>query len=149
MQQLLRTSGYTEGWGTYAELYSYALAGFDETLAKFCQDNMTAILSLYGLTEIGIHYTGWDEKNTTKFWGDYGIDEKTAKEIYQAILAEPCSYLPYCIGYLEFLDLKKQAQEELGEDFTPLAFHTFLLELGPAPFATIKTQMERWIKRMK
>ena len=149
MQQLLRTSGYTEGWGTYAELYSYALAGFDETLAKFCQDNMTAILSLYGLTEIGIHYTGWDEKNTTKFWGDYGIDEKTAKEIYQTVLAEPCSYLPYCIGYLEFLDLKKQALEALGEDFTPLAFHTFLLELGPAPFATVKTQMERWIKRIK
>ena len=149
LQQLLRTSGYTEGWGTYAELYSYALAGFDETLAKFCQDNMTTILSLYGLTEIGIHYTGWDEKNTTKFWGDYGIDEKTAKEIYQTVLAEPCSYLPYCIGYLELLDLKKQAQEALGEDFTPLAFHTFLLELGPAPFATVKTQMERWIKRIK
>ena len=34
--------------------------------------------------------------------------------------------IPYCIGYLEFLDLKKLAQEELGEDFTPLAFHTFL-----------------------
>lgn len=149
LRQLLRTSGYTEGWGTYAELYGYVLAGFDETLAAFCQNNMTAILSLYGLTEIGIHYSGWNEQTTISFWADYGIDAATASEIYQTILAEPCSYLPYCVGYLEFMDLKAQAQETLGDDFSALDFHTFLLNLGPAPFATIKTQMEQWIKQQK
>jgi len=149
LKHLLRTSGYTEGWGTYAELYSYTLAGFDDTLAEFCRNNMTAILSLYGLTEIGIHYTGWDKKTTAKFWEDYGIDEATAEDIYQSILAEACSYLPYCVGYLEFIDLKAKAEKELGKKFTPLAFHTFLLELGPAPFATIKTQMEKWISTQK
>lgn len=149
LQQLLRTSGYTEGWGTYAELYAYTLAGFDEELAEFCRNNMTAILSLYGLTEIGIHYSGWDTKATIAFWSDYGIDAPTATEIYEAVLAEPCSYLPYCIGYLEYMDLKTLAQETLGDSFVPLDFHTFLLDLGPAPFATVKTHLERWLAGQK
>ncbi len=149
LQQLLRTSGYTEGWGTYAELYGYTLAGFDEELAKFCQNNMTAILSLYGLTEIGIHSSGWDEKATISFWNDYGIDASTATEIYETVLAEPCSYLPYCIGYLEYMDLKALAQETLGDSFAPLDFHTFLLDLGPAPFATIRTHLETWLAGQK
>lgn len=149
LQQLLRTSGYTEGWGTYAELYGYTLAGFDETLATFCRNNMTAILSLYGLTEIGIHYSGWDVDATVSFWDDYGIDEATATEIYGAILAEPCSYLPYCVGYLEFMDLKAQAEKALGDAFRPLDFHTFLLKLGPAPFASVKTALEQWTSGQK
>ncbi|MDE7211193.1 MAG: DUF885 domain-containing protein [Lachnospiraceae bacterium] len=149
LQQLLRTSGYTEGWGTYAELYGYTLAGFDEALAEFCRNNMTAILCLYGLTEIGVHYSGWDVDATVSFWSDYGIDAKTAKEIYGTILAEPCSYLPYCVGYLEFMDLKALAQEALGDAFSPLDFHTFILTLGPAPFATVKTALEEWISEQK
>lgn len=143
---LLRTRGYTEGWGTYAELYGYKLAGFDDALAEFMQNNMTAILCLYGLTEIGIHFSGWTPEDTISFWSDYGVDEASASEIYQTLLAEPGVYLPYCIGYLEFIDLRKAAQETLGDDFSYLDFHTFLLDIGPAPFDIIKKHMDQWLK---
>lgn len=145
IRQLLRTTGYTEGWGTYAELYGYKLAGYDDDLTAFCQNNHAAILCLYGLTEIGIHYAGWDEAETIAFWGDYGIDADTASEIYLDLISEPGVYLPYCIGYLEFINLRDKASEALGENFSILDFHTFLLDIGPAPFVVIDNRLDSWI----
>ncbi len=145
LRHLLRTSGYTEGWGTYAELYSYELAGLDSLLASFLQDNQTAILGLYGLSEIGIHSSGWNEADTVAFWGQYGIDAETASEIYLDLVAEPASYLPYCLGYLEFMNLRTDAEDTLEDAFSLQAFHTFLLDIGPAPFGVIEDRMQDWM----
>ncbi|MDE7299362.1 MAG: DUF885 domain-containing protein [Lachnospiraceae bacterium] len=148
IRHLLRTRGYTEGWGTYAELYGYELAGFNDELAAFLQNNMTAILCLYGLSEIGVHSEGWGLSETVSFWADYGIDEDTASNIYQDLVAEPGVYLPYCIGYLEFIDLRKKAQKTLGDSFSYLEFHTFLLKIGPAPFDIIEKHMDQWLENI-
>ena len=110
--------------------------------AAFCQNNQITILSLYGLTEIGVHSEGWDEKAAINFWQDYGIDKDTAIEIYDDIVAEPGAYLPYCIGYLEFADLRDKAKSALGESFSYKDFHTFLLDIGPAPFDIIEKYMD-------
>ncbi len=147
IRHLLRTGGYTEGWGTYAELYSYQLAGLSDELAAFCQNNQITILSLYGLTEIGVHSEGWDEKAAINFWQDYGIDKDTAVEIYDDIVAEPGAYLPYCIGYLEFADLRDKAKSALGESFSYKDFHTFLLDIGPAPFDIIEKYMDARLEK--
>ncbi len=146
IRHLLRTRGYTEGWGTYAELYGYQLAGFDDDLAAFLQNNLIAILCLYGLSEIGVHSEGWGLDETVDFWTNYGIEENTAAGIYQDLVAEPGVYLPYCIGYLEFADLRKKAQDSLGNDFSFREFHTFLLRIGPAPFDIIEKHMDQWLE---
>lgn len=149
LRHILRSTGYTEGWGTYAELYAYELAGLDTTLATFLQDNQAAILCLYGLSEIGIHYTGWDKDDTIAFWGTYGIAADIAAEIYLDLVAEPASYLPYCLGYVEFMNLREEAEDTLDDDFSILAFHTFLLDIGPAPFEVIADRMETWMETQK
>ena len=59
--------------------------------------------------------------------------------------AEPGMYLPYSVGCLEILALRDQAEEELGDSFRLLDFHTFLLNCGPAPFDLIEERMEQWL----
>lgn len=149
IRQLLRTTGYTEGWGTYAEFYGYKLAGYDPKLSEFLLNNHCAILCLYGLSEIGIHWSGWDLDETIAFWADYGIDKDTASEIYLDLISEPGVYLPYIIGYLEFTALRDKASEALGDHFSIREFHTFLLDIGPAPFAVIDSRLEQWISTQK
>lgn len=149
IRQLLHTSGYTEGWGTYAEIYGYSLGLDDKNLVELCRLNTASILCLYGLSEIGIHYKGWSVDDTVNFWGKYGISKYAAKEIYQTLLKDPGTYLPYCIGYQEFLSLRNDAEKELGDKFDILAFHTFLLDTGALPFNDIARHMEDWIKTQK
>ena len=107
------------------------------------QKNTSIILGLYALTDMGIHYDGWSVSDTVKFFKDYGIiDTEAIREIYDLILLDPANYLKYYIGYLEFLELKKDAIRLWGDDFTQKQFHKIILETGPAPFKILREQLE-------
>lgn len=150
IRKLLNYSGYTEGWATYVEMYSYQLADVDSNLSKLLQLNNAITLYLYANMDIGINYDGWTLKDTSDYLSDYGIDnEDSVKQVYLAIISEPTNYLKYCIGYLEFMELKKTAMESLGSDFSLIKFHKFLLDTGPAPFYIIEKYMDNWIKTIK
>lgn len=149
IRRLLSPTGYEEGWATYVEAYSYELAGFDESMAAMLSANTIAFQCLYSLTDIGINYDGWDLNDTIGFWAALGIDRETIEEIYLSMASEPCVYLPYAIGCLEFLELREEAEDSLGDQFTLKQFHTFLMDLGPAPFEIIEDRMEEWISTIK
>ena len=54
------------------------------------------------------------------------------------ILGDPANYLKYYIGYVEFLELKKEAIHRWGDDFSQEKFHKAVLEVGPAPFDLLR-----------
>lgn len=143
IRKLFGFSGYSEGWGTYAEIYAYQLSGIDDDLLLLNALNKTYTLSLYCLADIGINYEGWTLEDTQDF---LGIDEDTSREIYEILVEEPALYLAYYGGYLEFMELREKAEETLGEKFNLKDFHTFLLDVGPAQFEIIEEQMEAWME---
>mgnify|MGYP002771424614 CR=1 FL=1 len=147
VRNMLSYSGYTEGWATYVEYYSYGISGLDPQLADLIAVNAAMTLGLYAYIDMGIHYDGWELSDVMDFLEQFGIsDEEAAKEIFETMVAEPANYLNYFIGYLEFLNLRAQAQKELGGRFDLKEFHRFLLEIGPAPFYIIEDYMEDWMK---
>jgi uncharacterized protein (DUF885 family) len=147
IRKLLNYGGYSEGWATYVEMYSYQLADIDSNLAKLLQLNNAVTLYLYANMDIGINYDGWTLQDTCDYLEAYGFnDTNTVSKIYCAIISEPTNYLKYCIGYLEFLELKKTAKETLGSSFQLKDFHEFLLKTGPAPFYIIEKYMDDWMK---
>ena len=139
LRHVLHFGGYTEGWATYVEMQSYYYAGLDQTLARALQLNASATLSLYASIDIGIHHEGWDRDIVLEFLSDYGITSvETADHVYELVTETPANYLKYYIGYLEFLELKKDARLRYGSDYSDKAFHQALLAIGPAPFSIIK-----------
>ena len=40
----------------------------------------------------------------------------------------------------------RQAEEKLGAAFDEKAFHTFILDMGPAPFTIIRDYFDEWLK---
>lgn len=138
IRNLLNFGGYTEGWATYSEMLSYYYAPFSNEQATLMQKNSSIILGLYALADMGIHYEGWTLLDAISFFRSYGItDTDTIETIYDLIIADPANYLKYYIGYVEFLELKKDAIEKWGDDFTQKRFHTAVLNIGPAPFGLI------------
>lgn len=148
VRSLLSYSGYAEGWATYVEhSYAFHLSGMSDTLAQLFAGNSAATLALHAYIDMGIHYEGWNQEDVVDFLAGYGIsDRNAAEEIFKLVVEEPANYLNYFIGYLEFLDLRRAAEKELGEDFDVKEFHGFLLETGPAPFYIIEDYMEEWMK---
>ncbi len=142
VRMLLNFTGYDEGWGTYAELFSYRYADCSEELRQFLTAEQIAGLCLYSLSDIRIHYHGADLDTIVNFLGKYGFSAEIAQEIFYTLLAEPVVYLPYSVGYLEFCELRDRYLEAKGTDASLLPFHTFLLETGPAPFSLLRTRLE-------
>lgn len=138
IRNLLSFGGYTEGWATYTEMMSYYYAPISKEQATLMQKNNSIILGLYALADMGIHYEGWTLLETISFFRSYGItDTDTIETIYELIIADPANYLKYYIGYVEFLELKKEAIEQWSDDFSQKKFHTAVLDIGPAPFELI------------
>ena len=145
---LLSCGGYSEGWGTYAEIYSYS---FDNGLAPGLGDllahNQAATLGLYALLDININYEGWTKERTGKFLEDlYGItDPAVVQEIYYAVADNPANYLQYYTGYMEITQMRETAEETLGSKYDPVQFHKFILDMGGAPFRVIKPYFKTWL----
>ena len=135
--------GYVEGWATYAEMCSYYLAPLTKQQATLLQKNNSILLGLYSLADIGIHYEGWSLLDTIAFFSNYGITQTVKiEEIYDLIIGSPGNYLKYYIGYLEFLELKRDWMKEKGEDFSQKEFHKAVLSVGPAPFELVQKYAE-------
>lgn len=136
--------GYVEGWATYAEMCSYYLAPVEKDQAKLLQKYSSILLGVYTLADIGIHYEGWSREDTQNFFAVYGIkDQASVDHIYDLIIGCPGNYLKYYIGYVEFLELKKEWIAEKGDGFSQTEFHEAVLNVGPAPFGIVEKYMWR------
>lgn len=139
VRNILSFGGYTEGWATYSEMLSHYYTTLPKSQALLTQRNSSVILGLYALADIGIHYDGWTLVDTVAFFREYGItDNYTIESIYDLIVADPANYLKYYIGYVEILDLKKEAMKEWGDKFTQKRFHKAVLDTGPASFDVLR-----------
>lgn len=151
VRQLCSVGGFSEGWATYVENLSYQYdTGIDADLASLMQHNNSANLGLYALLDFYIHYDGWTLSQVDEWVQNYyHIDsEEAVSELYHTIVSQPCNYLKYYVGYLEFMELRNEAEQTLGNDFNLKEFHTFLLEIGEAPFYIIRDYMKAWMKTM-
>ena len=142
VRSVMDFGGYVGGWATYAEMGSYYLTPLSKEQAVLLQKNSSIILGLYALADMGIHYEGWSRMDTVAFFSNYGItDSETIERIYELIIGSPGNYLKYYIGYVEFLELKKDWAEEKGTGFSQKEFHEAVLEVGPAPFDIVEKYM--------
>lgn len=160
---VLYYGGFVEGWAMYVELASYDRAvelardAHPEAAAYYqaCRLDRQFRLGLYSLLDVAIHYDNASFEDVQKLCYCLGItDSAGLSALYQYIAEEPCNYLKYYLGYLEILELKRQAAV-LWSDTDPLAatydntdflyrFHTFLLQNGPADYRTLAKRLALW-----
>ena len=145
LRQAMNFLGYVEGWATYAENMSYTWTGLDVNLARCLQLNQDITLALYGRIDLGIHYEGWTTDDVTEFLSNYGLDDdETVHSVFRAIVSDPASYLPYCIGYMEFKELRDDTEETMGDDFNLKEFHQCILNIGPCSFDVLEKYIQKY-----
>lgn len=150
IRSLLHYGGFVEGWAVYVENLSYGyatqLTKNEETAAyiEACRLNRNLHLCLYSYMDIAIHYDGATPEQIGRFLENLGLGQHTNVEtIYEYLVEEPCNYLKYYLGYLEFLSLKQQAVELWGTDYSDYRFHKFVLETGPSDFRSLGELLEK------
>lgn len=152
IKALSNISAYTEGYAVYAqyEALSY-LDEIDPTLLEAYKENELATYCLIILADIGIHYDGWSVTEFKEFMESKGfsLDDESIKTQYGQLQANPAAFAPYYVGYHEIINMKKDAQKELGKRFDEKEFHTALLESGTAPFPVVQQHIDAYVEKNK
>ena len=153
IRQVLGYGGYQEGWALYVEFLSYEYAAkllreqgleMDALCAELEMHHRNLQLCLYALLDIMIHYDNASVDQAAKLLAPFGITEASSvSAIYDYIVEEPCNYLKYYLGYLELLELQKEARTLWQEGYSDLRFHTFVLDRGPSDFTTLSEELHR------
>lgn len=144
IRYILDYPGYSEGWATYVEGWSYSTieAGKDsKILARLNVLGMEFNLALCSRVDFGVHYEGWTKKETEKYLSRFGIDTASADYIFSMIVREPANYLSYYIGYREFLELHDYYKKHAGKIYNLKTFHTMMLDAGPCSFDILKKRI--------
>ncbi len=151
IRSVLDFNGYQEGWATYIEFISYGYYDkFENPIyAELEADNLKLNLLVSARLEIGINYEGWDIDETKKYLSDNGFLPEAANDLFDYVVAEPVNYQMYCMGWLEFEELKDYAETELGDKFDEKEFHKAVLDAGPCQFYVLRKEVDKYIQSVK
>lgn len=150
LRTFLHCAGYDEGWGTYAQLYSYNFIEFknvDEQTTKqlrqLYRDNDLLSLSLSSLSDLYVNYKNYDENALANYLQTYGIDKDGAQNLYRYVIENPTTYLSYSIGCYELDQLKQTMADSLGKAFKISDFHEAVLNVGSCNFSILRQEIEK------
>lgn len=150
LRTFLHCVGYDEGWGTYAQLYSYNFIEFknvDEQTTKqlrqLYRDNDLLSLSLSSLCDLYVNYKNYDENALANYLQTYGIDKDSAQNLYRYVIENPTTYLSYSIGCYELDQLKQTMSDSLGKAFKISDFHEAVLNVGSCNFSILRQEIEK------
>ncbi len=143
--------GYTEG---YADLAAYdALEMLDipneyKGIARIDSITFNSHI-LYSIIDLGVNYFGWNVKTLAKKLDNLMLDSSMAQDLYDTVVAMPGVFVRYGVGFVNHINLRKKAMDELGEKFDFVAYDRAIIENGPLPFAILEGVVEDYINENK
>jgi uncharacterized protein (DUF885 family) len=142
------TTSFVEGWALYSETLGYEMGFFDDPWNRYgtLQDEQLRAMRL--VVDTGLHSKGWTRDQAIDFMLDNsGMTRTEVVAEVERYIAIPSQALAYKVGALKIQELRKRAEEALGEDFDIKAFHTQVLDTGGLPLPVLEDKIDRWIAR--
>ena len=139
-------TAFTEGWGLYSESLGYDMGFYKDPYSHFGALTYDMWRAVRLVVDTGMHYKGWTRQQAIEFFKNNAA--KTEADIVNEIdryISWPGQALAYKIGQLKMLELRRKAEQALGDDFDIRAFHDELLGGGALPLEVLEIRMNRWL----
>jgi uncharacterized protein (DUF885 family) len=144
--RLLFNSGYTEGWGLYAERVADEMGLYSSDQAQLGRLSSAAWRAARLVVDPGLHALGWSrDKAIAYLMANTVISAEGAASEVDRYIIWPGQATAYMVGRLEIERLRKQAEARLGPAFDVRAFHDRVLENGSVPLPFLRRNIERWL----
>ena len=144
-----RYSGYTsfvEGWALYAERLGLEVGFYTDPYSDFGRLSYEMWRACRLVADTGMHALGWSRQQ--------GIDhlaENTSSTLLNIIneidryIAWPGQALAYKIGELKISELRRRAEQKLGNKFNLREFHDIILLSGAVSLDILDKLVDDWI----
>ncbi|MBB3121983.1 DUF885 domain-containing protein [Pseudoduganella violacea] len=138
-------NAFTEGWALYAETLGQEMGLFDDPAQYFGHLNDELLRATRLVVDTGLHAKGWSREQTIQYMKDTLGYDAVAKSETERYMAWPGQALGYKIGSLKIVELRKRAQQALGDQFSLPKFHEVVLGDGTVPLSLLEAKVDRWI----
>lgn len=144
-----RYGGYTayiEGWGLYSEFLPKEMGFYEDPYADFGRLSMELWRACRLVVDTGLHDKRWTREQAIAYLQENtpAPAAETEKSIERYIVM-PGQATAYKIGMLKILELRREAEEALGEAFDIRAYHDVILASGALPLDVLESQVRAWI----
>ncbi len=144
----LYLSAYGEGWGLYSEYLAEEMGIYTTPYEKFGQLTYEMWRACRLVVDTGVHAKGWTRQQML----DY-MAKNTALSIHEVTtetdryISWPGQALSYKIGEIKIRELRKKAEEALGDKFNIREFHEVILEEGTVTLSIMEKRMDAYIQK--
>jgi uncharacterized protein (DUF885 family) len=139
-------NAFVEGWGLYAESLGRELGLYTDPYQYFGMLSFDAWRACRLVVDTGMHWQGWSEEQAIAYiLNNTALTRTDIVTEVERYIAYPAQALAYKSGQIDFLALRKKAEEALGKDFDIRAFHDALLAGGAMPLTIENARMDMWI----
>jgi uncharacterized protein (DUF885 family) len=143
-------NAYGEGWGLYSEWLGIEAGIYEDLYQHFGRLTYEMWRACRLVVDTGLHALGWSRQQVI----DY-MASNTALSMHEITtetdryISWPGQALAYKIGQIKIMELRRRAEEELGEKFDVREFHDVILLNGPVPLTVLEDQIDGFIERSK
>ncbi|MBV6642551.1 MAG: DUF885 domain-containing protein [Cyclobacteriaceae bacterium] len=147
---MIMFTAFVEGWGLYSESLGKDLGMYQDLYSRYGQLTFEIWRAIRLVVDTGIHQLGWSRQDAITYFQEHSsmTDQDVIVEVDRYI-AWPGQALAYKIGELKIKELRKIAEEELGEDFDVRAFHDVVLGSGSVPLDVLEQNVNQWIDAIR
>jgi len=146
----LYLSAYGEGWGLYAETLADEMGIYTTPYEKFGKLTYEMWRACRLVVDPGVHALGWTRQQVL----DY-MAANTALSLHEVrtetdrYISWPGQALSYKIGEIKIRQLRKEAEEALGDRFDVRDFHEIILEEGTVTLSIMDKRVKSYIDKKK
>lgn len=144
-------TAYAEGWGLYAEWLATEIPGtYEDPYSEFGRLSSELWRAVRLVVDTGLHAQGWTEQQAVDYFdGNSSVPLAAIRSEIQRYLVMPGQATAYKIGMIRIQELRRQAEQELGDAFDIRAFHDAVLGGGALPLNLLERRVAQWIAEVK
>ncbi len=143
-------TAFSEGWALYAEYLGKDMGFYEDAYADFGRLSGEMWRAIRLVVDTGIHAMNWTEEESIAYaLANSPRPESSVRSEVRRYFNNPAQATAYKIGMLKILELRRRAQEELGDKFDYRGFHDRVLGGGSLPLPILESQVDAWIQGVK
>ena len=147
LRNMLYYSEFGEGWALYAEEVAHEMGMYeDDPLGDLGRLQSELFRAARLVVDTGLHDKQWTREEAIDWMTrTTGETEASVTREIERYSVWPGQATSYKLGQLRILELRRQAEERLGDAFDIRAFHDAVLLDGSVPLPVLEAKIEDWI----
>ena len=147
-QKYVASTAFVEGWGLYSEQLANEMGLYSNDVQQLGRLGNDAWRACRLVLDTGMHGMGWSRDKAIKFFrANSPIEEINAEIETDRYIAWPGQACSYKMGQLKIEELRRKAENELGDKFDIRYFHDEVLCDGGITLPILENKIMEFIQR--